>query len=185
MIYKTMFIALAVLSSTSAICQKIKTDEIDKESKLRIVETDSKKIPVSDISLSPIEGNHIGELKSMQVSVLSYGRSKFLRLDWTNTATLNAYDFDSSYFLDNAGRSFPIAISDNSGFGRKRNMVTQSNQTLYDNVTFLNGDFAKGVRKIIFSTKDGSKMEINLSQDASTFVRNGNILISNTANIKL
>ncbi|MFT4154999.1 hypothetical protein [Parafilimonas sp.] len=178
---KPVFLSLIIasLSLDQTYGQKIVKDETDKANKQRYIEATDKKIPLSNISISPQNSAKPGYIKSFSFNLLSLGDIKFLRLTWTNTTQLTFFDIDSVKGTDSTGKEYVFVAQESSAIGKKKNMTSQGNETLYDNILFVSGDFNNRISKIIITLKDKTTVEIILEKDEQVFLKRSNILISN------
>ncbi len=174
---KMMLIALTLLSGSTAIAQKIKSDDTDKKTKIRTIETTDEKI--SDLKISPLESSSWEDTKAISASIFAINSTKFLKLYWINTSQLVNADIDSVYFIGKEDKKEKLTVAQFSALGRKLSMTSQMNAAKYSNILFLSGSISSKISKVIIVLKNKSKLEAILNPDETKFIYQANLLVSN------
>ncbi|QES90384.1 hypothetical protein [Rhizosphaericola mali] len=172
----TIFLGISLFPLASVWSQNIKSDKIDKKTKIRTIETSEEKI--SNIKLLPNEGS-LKDVNSIIASLFAVNSTKFLKVNWINNSYLVTNDVDSVYSVNKNSDIENLTIANFSILGRKLNMTTQMSVTRYSNTLYLHGNFDNKIEKIIIVMKDKTKLIASLDSDETKFLYQSNLLVAN------
>jgi len=149
-----IMLALIVLTS-GAFAQKIKTNEVDKFTKKKVIETSFEKI-VSDNSVLGSTGGRL--MKNIWIAFRQVGDNEYLRLKWCTNNVIALSENADVIFLDNEGNTYTFK---NTGFtvaGQGEGTVGMYGSALYGLNIYLTGDCS------LLENKNITDMRINTTE---------------------
>jgi hypothetical protein len=160
---RVLLITVIAVFALSSFGQKIKTDEVDKFTKERIVETSFEKI-VSDKSPLGSTGGRL--MKNIWVAFRQVGDVTFLRLKWCTNQVLALSENADIIFLDSDGNTYTFKNTDFTVSGQGEGTVGAFGSALYGLNIYMVGDCS------VLKDKTITDMRIHLTDGYMDFQLN-------------
>ena len=149
-----IMLALIVLTS-GAFAQKIKTNEVDKFTKKKVIETSFEKI-VSDNSVLGSTGGRL--MKNIWIAFRQVGDNEYLRLKWCTNNVIALSENADVIFLDNEGNTYTFKNTGFTAAGQGEGTVGMYGSALYGLNIYLTGDCS------LLENKNITDMRINTTE---------------------
>lgn len=165
------YFLLLMFSFPLIVCaQKIKTDEIDKFTKERIVETSFEKI-VSDKNIMGSIGGRL--MKDIWIAFRQVGNNTYLRLKWCSNNVIALRENADVLFLDKNGNTYIFKNTKFTIAGQGEGTVGFAGSALYGLNMYLTGNCSELKDKIItdmrINTTEGY-IDFSLSKKGSEII---------------
>jgi hypothetical protein len=164
---KIIFFATVLFVAIGANAQKIKTNEVDKFTKNKIIETSFEKI-VSDKSILGSTGGRL--MKDVWIAFRQVGDNTYLRLKWCTNTVLALSKNADIIFLDSDGNTYTFKNTEFTLAGEGQGTVGVVGSALYGLDIYMVGDCAalkdKSITDMRINTTDGY-IDFKLNKKAS------------------